>query len=117
MAGSPAGNGLTNFIGSYTLRVVDGAMLPAGVADITGPAELGSGSLVLAADGRFVMSDSLRSIAPSVSTGFSRTYSGTYVTSDTDITLVYGRMVATGHLKGDELTLLRGAPTYGYRRR
>jgi hypothetical protein len=112
----PLYRGATAFPGTYVLKSVNGSSLPASFSSSQGLVELRAGALVIEADGQFVLSDSLRYLPPATPTRFSESHSGLYVTSDTDITLVYGNVVITGGLAGNTLTLLRGGPAYVYQR-
>ncbi|MEO8194593.1 MAG: hypothetical protein ABI681_12150 [Gemmatimonadales bacterium] len=112
----PRSLGSDAFLGRYALEQVNGNNLPAAVLAETGTVEVVGSTLTLFGDGRFTLSDLLRLPAPGSPTPFKREYSGVYQTSDTDITLVIQRLAVTGMLNGNTLTVLRGAPSYRYRK-
>lgn len=105
---------LNLFVGSYVLQAIDGSALPLVFPPSGSPVEITRGTLVIRPDGTFVFSDYLRNVPNAGVT--SEETGGTYQITDSDITLVLTNRVFTGRLSGDNLSILRGAPTFLYRR-
>lgn len=105
---------LNLFVGTYVLQAIDGSALPRVFPPAGAPVEITRGTLTIRPDGTFVISDFLRNVPNAGMT--SEETAGTYQITDTDITLVLSNRVFTGRLSGDNLSVLRGAPTFLYRR-
>jgi hypothetical protein len=105
--------------GSYTLSTIGGVTHPAQLGDTSeGALFIDAGSLVLAADGTFTLSETDRVVDDKSSTTTQINSTGTYTMDGNDITLHYTAPVRTvsGKVATGVVTLTGGGISFVYRK-